>query len=507
MASHALKHEPLDTFNLRLSENLHPAGWVNPEPARRYNLVVIGAGTAGLVTAAGAAILGAKVALVERDFMGGDCLNFGCVPSKALIRSARAAAEVRGASRFGVEVPVGTRVNFPAVMERMRKLRADLSPIDSAERFRGLGVDVFIGEGRFTAPDCVEVDGKKLRFKRAAIATGARAAALPIPGLAEAGYLTNETVFSMTELPRRIAVIGAGPIGCELAQVFQRCGAAVSLLEVAPQILIREDRDAAERVERALIRDGVELVTGCKISRVERRGSEKVIVADSAGGRLEVVADEILIGVGRVPAVEGLNLEAATIEYDQQNGIKVDDYLRTTNPLVYAAGDVASAYKFTHLSDAHARMILRNALFLGRQRVSRLTIPWCTYTDPEIAHVGLYAAEAAQRGIEVDTFTQELAEVDRAVLDGETDGFVKVHVRRGSDQIIGATIVASHAGEMISELTTAIAAGVGLGKIGDVIHPYPTQADAIRRAAGLYSRTRLTPFVAGLMKRWFALTR
>ena len=345
------------------------------------------------------------------------------------------------------------------------------------------------------------------RSRPLSIATGARAAELPIPGLAEAGYLTNETVFSLTELPRRIAVIGAGPIGCELAQVFQRFGAQVTLLEVAPQILIREDRDAAERVERALIRDGVELVTGCKIIRVERRGSEKVIVADSAGGRLEVVADEILIGVGRVPAVEGLNLEAAMIEYDKQNGIKVDDYLRTTNPLVYAAGDVASAYKFTHLSDAHARMILRNALFLGRQRVSRLTIPWCTYTDPEIAHVGLYEADARQRGIEVDTYKQEMAEVDRAVLDGETVGFVKVHVRRGSDQIVGATIVASHAGEMISELTTAIAAGVGLGKLGDVIHPYPTQADSIRRAAGLYARTRLTPFVAGLMKRWFALTR
>ncbi len=507
MASHALKHEPLDTYNRRLTENLHPSGWVNPEPARRYNLVVIGAGTAGLVTAAGAAILGAKVALVERDLMGGDCLNFGCVPSKALIRSARAAAEVRDAARFGVEVPPGTRVNFPAVMERMRKLRAELSPIDSASRFRGLGVDVFIGAGRFIAPDCVEVNGKKLRFKKAAIATGARAAAIPIPGLLEAGYLTNETVFSLTELPRRIVVIGAGPIGCELAQVFQRFGAEVTILEVAPQILIREDRDAADRVERAIVRDGVNIVTGCKITGVERRGTEKVIAIEREGLRREIAADEIIIGVGRVPAVEGLNLEAATIEYDNQNGVKVDDFLRTTNPLVYAAGDVASAYKFTHLADAHARMILRNALFFGRQRVSQLTIPWCTYTDPEIAHVGLYEAEARQRGIEVTTYTQELSEVDRAVLDGETDGFVKVHVRKGSDRIVGATIVASHAGEMISELTTAIAAGVGLGKLGDVIHLYPTQADAIRRAAGLYTRTRLTPFVAGLMKRWFALTR
>ncbi|HEV2169797.1 MAG TPA: mercuric reductase, partial [Candidatus Binatus sp.] len=407
----------------------------------------------------------------------------------------------------GIEVPQGMQVNFPAVMERMRQLRVQLSPTDSANRFRGLGVDVFIGDARFVAPDCVEVDGKRLKFRKAAITTGARAASLPIPGLAEAGYLTNETVFSLTELPRQIAVIGAGPIGCELAQTFARFGAQVALLEVAPQILIREDRDAAERIERAIVHDGVELITGCKISRVEVRGGKRVITTERDGGRGEVAADEILIGVGRVPAVEGLNLEAAMIDYDKQNGVKVDDHLRTTNPLVYAGGDVASAYKFTHLSDAHARIILRNALFFGRQCASALTIPWCTYTDPEIAHVGLYEAEAKQRGIAVATYTQELSEVDRAVLDGETDGFVKVHVREGTDRIVGATIVATHAGEMISELTTAIKAGVGLGTLGDVIHPYPTQADAIRRAAGLYTRTRLTPFVAGLMKRWFAFTR
>jgi len=507
MGSHALKHEPLDAYNLALTENLHPAGWVNPAPADRYNMVVIGAGTAGLVTAAGAAILGAKVALVERELMGGDCLNFGCVPSKALIRSARAAASVRDAGRFGVEVPDGVRVNFPAVMERMRKLRAELSPTDSANRFRGLGVDVFIGDGRFVAPDCVEVGGQRLKFKKAAITTGARAASLPIPGLADAGYLTNETVFSLTELPRRIAVIGAGPIGCELAQTFARFGAQVTLLEAAPQILIREDRDAAERVERAIVRDGVEIITGCKISAVEMRGEEKIIATERDGVRREIACDKILIGVGRIPAVEGLNLEAAMIEYDKLNGVKVDDHLRTTNPLVYAGGDVASPYKFTHLADAHARIILRNALFFGRQRASQLTIPWCTYTSPEIAHVGLYEAEAKLRGIAVATYTQELAEVDRAVLDGETEGFVKVLVQQETDRIVGATIVASHAGEMISELTTAIKAGVGLGSLGDVIHPYPTQADAIRRAAGLYTRTRLTPFVAGLMKRWFAFTR
>jgi pyruvate/2-oxoglutarate dehydrogenase complex dihydrolipoamide dehydrogenase (E3) component len=507
MPTHALAHAPLDEYNRALVENLHPSGWVNPQPAKRYNLVVIGAGTAGLVTAAGGAILGAKIALVERDYMGGDCLNFGCVPSKALIRAARAAAEVRDAARFGVEVPSGVRVNFSAVMERMRKLRVELSPIDSAKRFRDLGVDVFIGDGKFIGSDSIDVGGQTLRFKKAVVATGARAASLPILGLAETGFLTNETVFSLTELPRRIAVIGAGPIGCELAQTFQRLGAAVTLLEVAPQILIREDRDAAERIQQAMTRDGVAIFTGCKIVSIERRGTNKVISTEHNGTRTEYSVDEILIGVGRVPTVEGLNLEAAGIQYDQQTGIKVDDYLRTTNPVIYAAGDVASSYKLTHLSDAHARIVLRNALFAGRQRVSALTIPWCTYTDPEIAHVGLYEADATSRGIAISTYTQELAEIDRAVLDGETDGFVKVHVRKGSDKIVGATIVASHAGEMISELTTAIAAGVGLGKIADVIHPYPTQADAIRRAGGLYNRTRLTPFVAGLMKRWLAFTR
>ncbi len=504
MAFRPLEHLPDDAFNRDLVAKVHPAGWNNPEPARRYNLVVVGAGTAGLVTAAGASTLGAKVALVEREFMGGDCLNFGCVPSKALIRSARVIGELRRAADLGIEVPDGVRVDFPSIMNRMRKLRAELSPADSAERFRGLGADVFFGDAKFVAPDCIEVEGKKLRFKKAVIATGARATEPQIPGIAEAGYLTNETIFSLNELPRRMAVIGAGPIGCELAQTFQRLGTQVTLLEMAPQILIREDPDAAATIEAALKRDGVEIRTGCKITNVILRGNERVISLEEV---VEIVANEVLVGVGRAPAVDGLNLEEAKVQYDRARGIVVDDHLRTTNPLIFAAGDVASAYKFTHLSDAHARIAIRNALFMGRSRVSALTIPWCTYTDPEIAHVGLSEAEAKARGIAVKTFTQPLAEVDRALLDGETEGFVKIHVKEGTDQIAGATIVASHAGEMISEITTAIAGGVGLGRIGDIMHPYPTQADAIRRTSGLYSRTRLTPFVANFFRRWFALTR
>ncbi|HUA33804.1 MAG TPA: mercuric reductase [Candidatus Binataceae bacterium] len=504
MAFRPLEHLPDDAFNRDLVAKVHPAGWSNPEPARRYNLVVVGAGTAGLVTAAGASTLGAKVALVEREFMGGDCLNFGCVPSKALIRSARVIGELRRAAELGIEVPAGVKVDFPAIMNRMRKLRAELSPADSAERFRGLGADVFFGDAKFVAPDCVEVEGKKLRFKKALIATGARAAEPQIPGIAAAGYLTNETIFSLNELPLRMAVIGAGPIGCELAQTFQRLGTQVTLLEMAPQILIREDPDAAAIIEASLKRDGVEIRTGCRIVSVARRDNERVITLEQVG---EIVIDEILVGVGRTPAVEGLSLDEAKVQYDRERGIVVDDHLRTTNPLIFAAGDVASTYKFTHLSDAHARIAIRNALFMGRSRVSALTIPWCTYTDPEIAHVGLSEAEAKTRGVAIKTFMQPLAEVDRAVLDGETEGFVKIHVKEGTDQIAGATIVASHAGEMISEITTAIAGGVGLGRIGDIMHPYPTQADAIRRTSGLYSRTRLTPLVANLFRRWFALTR
>ncbi len=494
---------PDDAYNRALVANVHPPDWVNPEPAARYNLVVIGAGTAGLVSAAGAAGLGARVALVERELLGGDCLNVGCVPSKALLRCARAAADVRDAGRFGVEVPAGARVNFPAVMERMRRLRAEISPHDSAARFRGLGVDVFLGQARFTGPDVVEVGGKLLRFSKAVIATGARAARPPIPGLDEAGYLTNETVFALTELPRRLAVIGAGPVGCELAQAFARFGAEVTLLGNRPQLLPREDREAAALVEASLKRDGIKLLLGINVRAVDRQGADAVLRLDGE----EVRADSILIGVGRAPNVEGLGLEAAGAAYDAKKGVHVNDRLRTTNRRIYAAGDVCSRYQFTHAADAMARIVIRNALFLGRAKASALTIPWCTYTDPEVAHVGLYEHEARERGFAVQTFTQELAEVDRAVLDGETDGFVKVHVKAGGDRILGATVVARHAGEMISELTLAMTHRLGLAALADTIHPYPTQAEAIKKTGDAYQRTRLTPFVRWLLGKWLSWAR
>ncbi len=499
---------PEDAYNQTLVANVHPRDWTNPEPAPSYNLVVLGGGTAGLITAAGAAGLGAKVALVEREHLGGDCLNVGCVPSKALLRAARAVADVRDADQYGVEVPPGTRVNFPAVMERMRRLRSEISPHDSAQRYRDeLGVDVFLGEGRFVESDSVEVEGRRLRFRRAVIATGARAMPLPIPGLAEAGYLTNETVFSLTELPKRLAIIGAGPIGCELAQAFSRFGSQVTLLEVMPQILIREDKDAAALIQAALIRDGVSLVLGCQITGVERDGQDKVLRVKKDGQQEKIRVDAVLLGVGRAPNVEGLNLETVDVEFDTKQGVKVDDRLQTTNPRIYAAGDICSPYKFTHMADALARVVIQNTLFVGRAKASALTVPWCTYTDPEIAHVGLYEHEAEKQGIAIQTFHQEMGQVDRAVLEGDTDGFVKIHTKAGKETILGATIVTRHAGEMISELTLAMVGGLGLGTLARTIHTYPTQAEAIKRAADAYNRTRLTPRVKSLFTRWLAWTR
>ena len=499
---------PNDEHNARLVANVHPTDWTNPEPAPRYNLVVIGAGTAGLVTAAGAAGLGAKVALIERHLMGGDCLNVGCVPSKAVIRSSRVVGDIRDAERFGVRVRGDVEVDFPAVMERMRRLRAGISHHDSVHRFhKELGVDVFLGDGHFSGPDTVEVGGKTLRFKRAVIASGARAVNPDIPGLAEAGFLTNETVFSLTERPRRLAVIGGGPIGCELAQAFHRLGCEVVLFHNAGHILNREDADAAEIVQQTFIREGVRLVLDSEVQHVERTANGKVLHFTSQGKADSIAVDEILVGAGRAPNVEGLNLEIVSVQYDKKHGVKVNDQLQTTNARIYAAGDICMDYKFTHAADFAARIVIQNTLFRGSKKLSALTMPWCTYTDPEIAHVGMYERDAQAKGIDIDSFTISMSQVDRAIADGEEDGFVKVHVKKGTDQILGATIVARHAGEMISEITLAMVGKIGLKTLASVIHPYPTQAEAIRKVGDAFNRTRLTPFVKKMFHRWLAWTR
>lgn len=491
---------PADSHNQELKENVFPDDWKNPSPNGKYNLVVVGGGTAGLICASGAAGLGGKVALIERQALGGDCLNVGCVPSKALIRAARAAHEARtGGERFGIHAGEVT-IDFPAIMERMRRLRAGISPVDSAKRYsEELGVDVFLGSGIFTSPDTIEVDGQELSFTRAVIATGARAARIPIPGLWENGALSNETVFSLTELPKRLAVIGAGPIGCEMAQTFARFGSKVTLIDTVRPILNREDPDAATIVEHALEQDGVSIRYG-SLEKVEGSADGKTLHLIADGSAQQIVVDEILVGVGRTPNVDGLGLEEAGVDFSAA-GVSTDDSLRTSNKRIFAAGDVSIDYKFTHTADASARIVLQNALFYGRKKMSALTIPWCTYTDPEIGHVGLTLQQIRERGIAFDTFQQDLDHVDRAILDGETEGFVKVHVAKGKPTILGATVVAAHAGDLLGELSLALTNGLGLDKIASTIHCYPTQVEAIKRVGDAYNRTRLTPTVAGLFRK------
>lgn len=490
---------PTDEYNQKLVSYVHPPNWVNPQPADVYDLVVIGAGTAGLVVAEGAAglDLGLKVALIEKHLMGGDCLNVGCVPSKTIIRSARVVGEIWDAKELGVNIPQhNIDVDFPKVMARMRRIRADISHNDSAERFQKLGVDVFLGSGRFASNNTVEVGDKTLRFKKAVIATGARAAQLSIPGIEKAGYLTNETVFSLIQRPERLAVIGGGPIGCELAQAFRRLGSEVVLFHSGSHLLNKEDAEAAEILQKVLIREGIRVVLNSKLEEVVTVTEGKRLYFSSNGHRDSVTVDEILVGAGRSPNVEGLNLESVGVEYDKGQGVKVNDYLQTTNPKIYAAGDICMNWKFTHAADAAARIVIKNTLFspfgIGRSKLSSLVMPWVTYTDPEIAHVGMSEHEAQKLGIEVTTIKIPFSSVDRAIADGEESGFLKIHHKKGSDEIIGATIVASHAGEMISEVTTAMVNQIGLSKLSSVIHPYPTQAEAIKKAADAYRRTLLT---------------
>jgi pyruvate/2-oxoglutarate dehydrogenase complex dihydrolipoamide dehydrogenase (E3) component len=497
---------PDDVYNRQLIENLHPASWVNPTPTERYNLVVIGAGTAGLVSAAGGAALGAKVALIERHLMGGDCTNYGCVPSKAIIRSARAAYAVREAPNFGTCAQNGARVDFSLVMERMRRLRAQISANDSVERFSKLGAEVYLGDAKFVGKNELEVDGHKLAFSKAIIATGARAAHLDLPGFAETGYLTNETVFSLEMLPKTLLVIGGGPIGCELAQTFRRFGSQVIVVVRGARLLPNDDADAAEIIRCRFEREGIRILFGCKLLRAERAGERRRVILQRGTQQETIVADEILVAIGRRPNIEGLNTELAGVKTDP-SGVLVNDMLRTSNPDIYAAGDICSSHKFTHAAEAMARIAIQNALFFGRKRVSDLVIPWSTYTAPEVAHVGITEKEAVKRGDEVVAFTKKFADTDRAILDGETEGYVRLFMNREDGKLLGATIVGSHAGESIGEAVLAIEQKLKVGDLSGVIHPYPTQAEAIKRAADLQFRSRLKPWMRGLLGKYFRYRR
>lgn len=534
---------PDDDANRSLIQNVHPAGWNNPEPDGRYNMVVVGGGTAGLITAAVAASLGAKTALIERGFLGGDCLNVGCVPSKGLIRGARAAEELEwiatesltGANEAllrsdtssiapdGARFLRGSTIDFGAVMARMRTIRASISNHDSAFRYsEEFGIDVCIGHGRFTGRDAITVTGddgaeQKLRFHRAVIATGARAAAPPIPGLEEIRYLTNETLFSLTELPQQLAIIGAGPIGCEMAQSFARLGSTVELFEMAPRVLPREDPDVSTLIQRALESAGVIVQTGVTVEAVApdpnpdlgaiRYAPVAQQPGEDAPDSIPVASSRtskpvrVLVAIGRAPNLDDLGLEAAGVTHHPR-GIEVNAYLQTHNRRIYAAGDIAIPYQFTHMAELSATVAVQNALFMRTKKLATDAVPWCTYTSPEVAHVGLTKEQARATGVVFQAFTHPMASVDRARLDGDTEGFVTLLIGK-KGRILGATIVAAHAGEMIGEIVLAMQNNLGVGALSAVVHPYPTQAEAVKRAASSYLKQKLTPRVQTILKWWF----
>jgi pyruvate/2-oxoglutarate dehydrogenase complex dihydrolipoamide dehydrogenase (E3) component len=487
----------MDEHDARLISHVRPEGWRNPHPAPLYDLVVIGGGTAGLVCAVGAAGLGARVALVERAQLGGDCLNTGCVPSKALIRSARAVHEARSSRDVGVTMT--THVDFPAVMTAVRARRADLAPHDSAARLTRLGVEVFFGVASFSDRETVTVAGTPLHFRRAVIATGGRPRIPPIPGIERVRFLTSDSVFSITDQPRRLLVIGGGPVGCEIAQAYALLGTAVTLAEAGPRMLPHEDAEAVEILQRRFSADGVRVMTGVVFSEIAPRPGGAA-AALFAGG--EVEADAVLVATGRSPNIDELDLAAAGVDHDAQ-GVRVDDWLRTSNPRIYAAGDVCSRFNFTHAADAMARIAVRNALFPWRRRASALVIPWSTYTFPEVAHVGLTPIDAIRR--EAEPITVSLGDVDRAVIDGDADGFLRVSHERG--RIVAATVVAPRAGELIGYISSMIRRRAPLAELSEEIFPYPTLAEALKKTGDAYRRQQLTPTIQRLLKSYLSLMR
>lgn len=463
-----------------------------------YNAVVIGAGTAGLVTAAGTAGLGGRVALIERHKMGGDCLNYGCVPSKALISSARVIDQIRHAEKWGLNKH-DPQFDFTKIFERMRERRAVIEPHDSRERYESLGVDVFEGNAKFISQYEVDVDGTRLKAKNFVIATGRRAGIPPIEGIENVPYYTNETFFdTLNEKPNHLIIIGGGPIGCELGQTMHRFDVDVTIVEFASQIFGKEDDNVAAFMHKHLEKEGLKILTHTSAKKAEYINNEIHLTVGSASGESEdqmIKADALLIAAGRIPNIENLNLDVAGVKHDR-NGITVNNYLQTSQKHIYACGDIAGPYQFTHTADAQARVVIRNIMMplqVLRQKIDHSVVPWSTYTSPEVAHVGLSKTDAKEKGIAYDLYTQKLSEVDRAIVESETEGFAEVLTEKGSDKILGVTIVSAHAGDLLHEFVLAIKHNIGLAAISSTIHAYPTFAEIARKIGDKYNRTRLTP--------------
>uniref|UniRef100_A0A7S3A396 DEP domain-containing protein n=1 Tax=Rhodosorus marinus TaxID=101924 RepID=A0A7S3A396_9RHOD len=514
---------PLDEHNLRLLDSVHPSAWQDPKAKPKYHMVVIGAGTGGLVTAAGSAGVGARVAMIEKNLLGGDCLNYGCVPSKALISAAKAYHSVtnqKGLTEMGITVE-GATIDFGKVMERLRRLRADIAHNDSAERFASkLGVDVYLGHAKFLDKNTVEVNGQKLTFARCTIATGGSPRLPDVSGIKELfeayhkkeegapTIVTNESIFNLTELPPRFAAIGNGAIGLEIAQSMTRFGSETTVFGRGGRIMAKEDEDIAKILQDQMASEGTNFELGVekyvslkKTGRTNGSYPEMEMEVLLKGGQSKTfLFDALLVAAGRTPNVGNLDLEKAAVKYDKKEGILVNDRLETSSKGIFAVGDCCTAYKFTHVADFMARIVIRNSLFFGKDKFSKLIIPWSTYTEPEVAHVGLYEQDIAKKG-QVVTVQKDFADNDRAILEGETVGFVRIHTLKGSDKILGASIIGANAGNLISELTLAMNAGYGLGSVASVIHPYPTQAEAIRAAGDLLNKNRLTPTVRAVLRQ------
>lgn len=467
-----------------------------------FDIVIIGGGAGGLVVASGAAQFGARVALVEKERgLGGDCLYHGCVPTKTLVHSARVLSLMRRSEEFGLGRVTSSEENFSSVMERMRRMVARIGEQDDPKRFEAMGIQIYFGEGRFVDPKTFEVAGRRITGRRFVLATGARPSVPPIPGLAEAGFLTNITALALKQRPETMAILGGGPVGVEFAQIFRRLGVRVTLIEKRDQLLPKEDREIAATLEAIFRKEGIDCLTGAAVQSVRREGTRKILILEGREGVRQVAAEEVLVAAGRAPNVEGLGLEAAGVAYDRQ-GVKVDATLRTTARHIWACGDLVGPYQFTHLAEYQAGIVVGNALFpLVRRKVEYRVVPWVTFADPEAARVGLTEAEAKEKLGAVHVYRFPFKGIDRAIIEGEEAGFIKLIADRRL-RIVGAHLIGPNAGDLLHEYVLAMKANLKITSLSATIHAYPTLSQGVKKTADQYYREKLFSGWIPKLARW-----